>query len=111
VVPDVAPPRPLAGCLQALGAPGADELRLCVWEGGAAPLDRALDDAGRVAGVRVLVGPEGGLAPAEVDLARAHGFVVASLGPRILRTETAGPAIVAVLQYRFGDLAQASGLQ
>ncbi len=52
----------------------------------------------------VVVGPEGGLARAEVDAARAHGLIVTSLGPRILRTETAGPAIVAVLQSRFGDL-------
>jgi 16S rRNA (uracil1498-N3)-methyltransferase len=51
-----------------------------------------------------VIGPEGGLARAEVDLARAHGLTVVSLGPRILRVETAGPAIVAILQSRFGDL-------
>jgi 16S rRNA U1498 N3-methylase RsmE len=32
------------------------------------------------------------------------GFATASLGPRILRSETAGPAIAAILQFRFGDL-------
>jgi 16S rRNA (uracil1498-N3)-methyltransferase len=35
---------------------------------------------------------------------RARGWTVVGVGPRILRTETAGPAIVAVLQARFGDL-------
>jgi len=44
------------------------------------------------------------LARAEVDAARANGLIVTLLGPRIPRTETAGPAIVAVLQSRFGDL-------
>jgi 16S rRNA (uracil1498-N3)-methyltransferase len=44
------------------------------------------------------------LARSEVDAARAHGLTVTSLGPRILRTETAGPAIAAILQSRFGGL-------
>ena len=52
----------------------------------------------------VLVGPEGGLAPDEVEAARAAGWRTVTLGRRILRTETAGPAILAVLQARFGDL-------
>jgi 16S rRNA (uracil1498-N3)-methyltransferase len=52
----------------------------------------------------VVVGPEGGLAQAEVEAARACGLTVVGLGPRILRTETAGPAVVAILQSRFGDL-------
>ena len=52
----------------------------------------------------LVVGPEGGLSPAEVDAARTHALTVTSLGPRILRTETAGPAVVALLQARFGDL-------
>ncbi|HEU5322223.1 MAG TPA: RsmE family RNA methyltransferase, partial [Methylomirabilota bacterium] len=54
--------------------------------------------------VLVLVGPEGGLAAGEAEAARAGGWTLASLGPRILRTETAGPAVLAVLQFRFGDL-------
>jgi 16S rRNA (uracil1498-N3)-methyltransferase len=52
----------------------------------------------------VLIGPEGGLEAAEVDAARGAGWRVASLGGRILRTETAGPAVIAILQSRFGDL-------
>jgi 16S rRNA (uracil1498-N3)-methyltransferase len=78
---------------------------LCVWEGQARPLAevvKTLPAPPRQA--RVVVGPEGGLARDEVELCRAHGFVVASLGPRILRTETAGPAVIAALQFCFGDL-------
>jgi 16S rRNA (uracil1498-N3)-methyltransferase len=52
----------------------------------------------------VVVGPEGGLTAAEVEAARGRGLAVVSLGPRVLRAETAGPAVVAVLQSRFGDL-------
>ena len=52
----------------------------------------------------LLIGPEGGLAWEEVEDARARGWTVVGAGPRILRTETAGPAIIAVLQARFGDL-------
>ena len=54
--------------------------------------------------VDLLVGPEGGLAEDELNAATRAGFVAASLGPRVLRTETAGLAALAVLQSRFGDL-------
>jgi 16S rRNA (uracil1498-N3)-methyltransferase len=106
VVPDVDVPRPLADCLDALGEPAADELALCVWEGATSPLAPLLEVAVAATRVRVLVGPEGGLSADEVDAAGARGFVVASLGPRILRTETAGPTVLAILQFRLGDLGQ-----
>ena len=58
------------------------------------PLERAV----------VVVGPEGGLAESEVEAIRAAGAVVAGLGARILRTETAGPVALSLLQFRYGDL-------
>ena len=54
-------------------------------------------------GAVLLVGPEGGLTGAEEIQAQQAGFTGITLGPRILRTETAGPAVLAVLQARFGD--------
>ena len=54
--------------------------------------------------VALLVGPEGGLTDTEVSAARSKGFVAAALGPRVLRTETAPAAVLAVLQARYGDL-------
>ena len=54
--------------------------------------------------VEVLVGPEAGLSDEEVAAAQGRGFVTVGLGPRVLRTETAGLAAIAVLQARFGDL-------
>jgi 16S rRNA (uracil1498-N3)-methyltransferase len=55
--------------------------------------------------VELLIGPEGGLSDAEVDQATAAGFTRCSLGPRILRTETAAIAAIAILQNLYGDLA------
>ena len=52
----------------------------------------------------LLVGPEGGLAPEEESLAAARGFQAVRLGPRILRTETAGLAALSALQALWGDL-------
>ncbi len=55
-------------------------------------------------GVRLLIGPEGGLSDAEVALARSKGFQGIRLGPRILRTETAALTALAIVQARWGDL-------
>jgi 16S rRNA (uracil1498-N3)-methyltransferase len=52
--------------------------------------------------VTLLIGPEGGLSPEEEDAAVAHGFTALSLGPRVLRTETAGIAVLAALAARWG---------
>lgn len=53
--------------------------------------------------VTLLVGPEGGLSPAELDAARRAGYVGVRLGPRVLRTETAGVAALAAIQALWGD--------
>lgn len=54
--------------------------------------------------VILLIGAEGGLAPSEYQAAEASGFEPVSLGPRILRTETAPVAALAVLQALWGDI-------
>ncbi|MBI2216658.1 MAG: 16S rRNA (uracil(1498)-N(3))-methyltransferase [Candidatus Rokubacteria bacterium] len=104
VVPVVEPPRPLSEWLDALGPDQPSALRICLWEGDAPVLASVLEPGGTPAEVYVLVGPEGGLAREEVDTARSHGFRVASLGGRVLRTETAGPAAISILQWELGDL-------
>lgn len=65
----------------------------------------ALARDARARSVAVAIGPEGGFTEQEIALARRAGFVVAALGPRVLRTETAGPAALAALQAIAGDLA------
>lgn len=52
--------------------------------------------------ISILVGPEGGLTDQEMVQVRANGAMAVSLGPRVLRTETAGPAAIAVLQAKTG---------
>ena len=52
----------------------------------------------------IAIGPEGGWSPRDRETLRAVGFTGLRLGPRILRTETAGLAAIAALQSRFGDL-------
>ncbi len=54
--------------------------------------------------IEVLVGPEGGFTAQEVDLARRHGFQPVTLGPRILRAETAGVVAAALILYEAGEI-------
>jgi len=54
--------------------------------------------------VAVFIGPEGGFAPAEVEKAVKSGFRSVTLGPRILRTETAGIAVIAIIMYELGGM-------
>ena len=56
-------------------------------------------------GVRLLIGPEGGLSPQEIECASQNQFEGIRLGPRVLRTETGALAAIAALQAQFGDLA------
>lgn len=104
VVPEVDGPLPLEDAWRVASMAA---LRLCLWEGEAPALEHVLAATAAPTSAAVLVGPEGGLARAEIEAATAHGFRVASLGPRVLRTETAGPTIVALLQFRFGDVGRA----
>jgi len=53
----------------------------------------------------LLIGPEGGLTDDEVAMAKSSGFTAVQFGPRILRTETASTAALAVVQSLWGDLA------
>ena len=54
--------------------------------------------------IAMLVGPEGGFDATETSAAAAAGFLTCRLGPRVLRTETAGLAMLAILQSMAGDL-------
>ncbi|NLV16204.1 MAG: 16S rRNA (uracil(1498)-N(3))-methyltransferase [Syntrophomonadaceae bacterium] len=55
-------------------------------------------------GLTVFVGPEGGFSPAEVHKVQEAGGWIAGLGPRILRTETAGLVALSILMWELGDL-------
>jgi 16S rRNA (uracil1498-N3)-methyltransferase len=53
--------------------------------------------------IRLLIGPEGGLSADELAAAQRAGFRLARLGPRVLRTETAGVAVLAAMNVLWGD--------
>jgi len=62
------------------------------------------DINGSVNKVAVFIGPEGGFSPDEVKKAKELGAVSVSLGPRILRTETAAISVCSILMYELGDM-------
>lgn len=80
------------------------ELKLMLFEGEAPwTLKEALNGV-RPDRIALVVGPEGGFAPEEFEDARKMGFLPVSVGPRILRTETAAIVGAAVVQFALGDL-------
>ena len=80
----------------------AHDLALIPWEEEKGEtLKNILDESGDVRGIAVFIGPEGGFSSEEAELARSSGLKSVTLGRRILRTETAGPAVLAMLLYRF----------
>jgi 16S rRNA (uracil1498-N3)-methyltransferase len=93
--------RPLQTLSSVLGDPSGG-LKLVLWEAGSVALREALPQA-PPPGVRLLVGPEGGFSATEISAIIAAGYHAVHLGPRILRTETAGLAATPVLQYLYGD--------
>jgi 16S rRNA (uracil1498-N3)-methyltransferase len=101
-VPDVSDPRSLGDAIAALPAESARCL-LSVDGGETLPAFAART---RGQPLVLLVGPEGGTADNEDRYARANGFVACRLGPRVLRTETAGLAALATLQAIAGDFGQ-----
>lgn len=82
----------------------AYDLTLCAYE--TAPrtsLKRALSYCGAPQSLAIVIGPEGGFASYEIEALCQRGVVPVSLGPRILRTETASPALLAAVLYHYGQ--------
>lgn len=99
VVPEISAPGSLEACLAAHPQAGA-EVRWMLHPGGTA----RLRNSGSIAtDVMLAVGPEGGFGDDDLAVLRHAGFEALALGPRILRTETAGLAAMAALQAVQGD--------
>jgi 16S rRNA (uracil1498-N3)-methyltransferase len=97
--PQVDAPLPLNDWLGSASAGNTTDLVLVPNAG------RPLTEVGEpVAGLRLLIGPEGGFSERECDDAALAGFEAVALGPRILRTETAAVAALAIAQGLWGDL-------
>ncbi len=98
------PPRidPPVSLNQWFGDKPADaDVDLILHPGAATPLSRV---GPPTTGACLLIGPEGGFSESEYADAKIAGFNAVSLGPRILRTETAAAAALAVMQSNWGDL-------
>ncbi len=100
-VPAMSPPQPLQRSLS-----GLDVEARFILDPKASRSIADLDSPG--AACVLAVGPEGGWSPRDRTMMEAVGFTGLRLGPRVLRTETAGLAAIAALQSRFGDLGQAN---
>jgi 16S rRNA (uracil1498-N3)-methyltransferase len=88
------------------------DVRILFWEGARQPLPATPEGIPR--GDRralVVVGPEGGFSEEEAAAAEQNGFRLATLGPRILRAETAAVAACALAQHFYGDLRNAAPVE
>lgn len=84
-------------------------LHLLASEASSVDLKKTLQEAGRDAlpeRVVIYIGPEGSFSQSELDLLISHGVQPVSLGPRILRTETAGLALLSMIMYEFDQIIQ-----
>lgn len=102
-VPEVAAPLSFA---QALTEGLSAEVAIMPFEraGAEHSWKRQLASKAQVSTVSLFIGPEGGFSDQEMDLALAAGVKGVSLGPRILRSETAGLITVALALFQWGDL-------
>ncbi|MEM5312300.1 16S rRNA (uracil(1498)-N(3))-methyltransferase [Paraburkholderia sp. JHI869] len=101
-MPDVAPTREIATWLGSLPKrPGEGELRVLLSPRANVSFS-SLPVEPPSGEVTVLVGPEGGFSSQEEAAALDHGFIAVGLGPRVLRTETAGIAVLSALAARWG---------
>lgn len=81
------------------------DLKMICWENGITPIDASFLQPERVKkSIFLIMGPEGGFSSAEITKAKKAGFVIVSLGPRILKAETASVAACTIIQYLFGDM-------
>jgi 16S rRNA (uracil1498-N3)-methyltransferase len=113
-LPAVDAPQPLLNYLGSLTqATAGEDLRLVLepertrqTQGPGHSIDSA--SIASAARAEIAIGPEGGFAPEELEAFNLSVFSRVTLGPRVLRTETAAIAAIAVLQARFGDMSAVS---
>jgi 16S rRNA (uracil1498-N3)-methyltransferase len=99
MIPELAPVQSFDDLL----AGSADPPGVLLYEG-AAPLFLRQVLRERPRSLRLIIGPEGGFTPEEVEQATARGCRIVSLGGRVLRTETAAIVAATLAQYELGDL-------
>jgi 16S rRNA (uracil1498-N3)-methyltransferase len=103
IIPEL---QPVQGWTKFMSENRPSGLLLIPWEGEQQrSLRQVLQDQKLIPeAISIFIGPEGGFSQSEVELAVKSGAVPVTLGPRILRTETAGLVVTSVVLYHFGDL-------
>lgn len=105
-LPRLEPALPLAAALQSASPPGSPApLLVMPWEEATGLTLKSVLAEVRPALIGVFIGPEGGFTAAEADLAREAGVRLVTLGPRILRAETAALAVCAAILYEMDEWA------
>ncbi|WP_444902462.1 16S rRNA (uracil(1498)-N(3))-methyltransferase [Microbulbifer sp. SSSA007] len=104
LVPEIAEPVKLTQYLQVSTQESSSVARLVLHHRTELDLRQWQAERGKPDSALLLVGPEGGLSQAEIDMALAQNFMPLRLGPRVMRTETAPIAALSVLQFQWGDL-------
>ncbi len=101
--PDVPEISPVVSFREMLHGSAVAQLKIIFWEDEeGATIKRVLGENAGGNSIIIAIGPEGGFSPHEIDAARAHGFIPTTLGKQVLRTETAGLATLAIIQYERG---------
>jgi 16S rRNA (uracil1498-N3)-methyltransferase len=80
------------------------DLKLVFWEEEQKTCLQDITAPGSVTSIAFLAGPEGGWAAEEVDFLKQQGFQTVTLGPRLLKADSASLVILSLLQHRWGDL-------
>ncbi len=102
IIPEV---KPVMTYKEALGYAAEIDVKMMPYENakGISETRRIISEIGSGQSVAILIGPEGGFDPDEVDLASEAGFYPVTLGKRILRTETAGLMMLSVLMFNLEE--------
>lgn len=102
-LPDITMPKKISDYFYERNEMNQSHLRLIL----SPDTQNSLDNIGNLSPdtIDIMIGPEGGFTNHEIKASKLGGFLPVSLGPRILRTETAPLAILSLLQYKFGDFA------
>ena len=97
--------RPVSSFEETLKMEQQADIKLIFWEEETRTLSEVLDSApAECDGIVAVLGPEGGFSEAEIKKAVSLGYKSVSLGPRVMKAETATISVCTLMQYLFGDM-------
>lgn len=106
LIPQIEEPISFADVLSRYSLDSGKYIKIIPFEGEKKNTLKDILKAKGVPGCVVLIGPEGGFDEREALEAKRAGFLPVTLGPRILRTETAAISVISIVQYELGDISK-----